>query len=1040
MVDIYYGRAGSGKTAVLEARAKKLYGEGVRVIFVVPEQLSMTREARFGGKIEALSFSRLCDTVFRALGGAAKRKPDGVMTTAAIWRAVNEVSRELKYYRRSAKRGGFIAKLTEAFSELETCCITPEAVAAVPMNEAARRKYADLFRIHARYRELWSGEFRAPGDEIADAAALLELSPLFKDAVFMFDGFYGFTEQQLLLVRQIIAQAAGCCFAFSTDMEDDLFYTVTAEAKKIERICRTEGVKCVYTKVSEQSRRLESDTLQKLERLAFSPDGGEFDADGSFTVYHARDAAEELGYIACRIKNDALSGKYRYRDVAVLAPDSDEAAALAKAVFAKHGVPAYTDSKKTLLSEPLCAAVLAALNAVTDGYYGGSVFEFLKTGLAGLEYDGISKLENYVRLWNVRGKAWLSEWTRNPYGVDERTHGDESERLALINSLRESAITPLTLFEQELKKAADCRGLLTAVWGLVSRLDIEDKLNARADEYARRGLVHESDVCARVLGKFASMLDGICEVCGDTALSLTAFYELITACAGCVTLSPRPAGADEVLFAGIGRARPEGVKCAYVCRMTSGAIPRAASDRGLITDAERRLFSSHGIATSMDFVKSAIRERFDLYSAMTCASRELVMSCHFYSPKGDRKQPSPFLEAAERIAHVTALTSDGLEPEFYLVSRAGAADLAAGGRYLPETDVRPFEDPHDDSDLPPDVVGRLYGDGLWLSSSGLSAYFECPFKFFMRNGMKMRVPQEVTMGANGIGTLIHWGFQHLLSGEYDLENADDEKIRGYTRKIMDDYLEGPLKDTKNYSNRYDRTFRKAARVFTQSAPVIVNELRNSGFKPLGFEMDISGFVPETELPNGGKLHLTGIIDRVDVMEKDGVRYAKIIDYKSGNAKFDVTDIYNGTKLQLPLYAGAVKSGFPDTEIAAMYYIKTGNGTQKYKNKPLSDEQYEKETEKKIEWDGAFSGEPEVQGELGVEVDGKAIFTKEAMDGIIEMSAGKIAEAAKGISCGNVSVSPLEGACKYCDYSDLCRINEHPEKKRTPETLPEDILK
>lgn len=77
MVNIYYGRAGTGKTHALENEARRLLKEGMRVFFVVPEQLTISREYSFNQTelqgVQVQSFSRLSNTVFRLLGKNGKK-------------------------------------------------------------------------------------------------------------------------------------------------------------------------------------------------------------------------------------------------------------------------------------------------------------------------------------------------------------------------------------------------------------------------------------------------------------------------------------------------------------------------------------------------------------------------------------------------------------------------------------------------------------------------------------------------------------------------------------------------------------------------------------------------------------------------------------------------------------------------------------------------------------------------------------------------------------------------------------------------------
>ncbi|MFQ8840029.1 MAG: PD-(D/E)XK nuclease family protein [Clostridium fessum] len=45
------------------------------------------------------------------------------------------------------------------------------------------------------------------------------------------------------------------------------------------------------------------------------------------------------------------------------------------------------------------------------------------------------------------------------------------------------------------------------------------------------------------------------------------------------------------------------------------------------------------------------------------------------------------------------------------------------------------------------------------------------------------------------------------------------------------------------------------------------------------------------------MHLRGRIDRIDLCEDGDRLYLKIIDYKTGKTKFDLTDIYYGLQLR-----------------------------------------------------------------------------------------------------------------------------------------------
>lgn len=73
-------------------------------------------------------------------------------------------------------------------------------------------------------------------------------------------------------------------------------------------------------------------------------------------------------------------------------------------------------------------------------------------------------------------------------------------------------------------------------------------------------------------------------------------------------------------------------------------------------------------------------------------------------------------------------------------------------------------------------------------------------------------------------------------------------------------------------------------------------------------------------PDGDRVQVVGKVDRVDTMQRDGVTYLRVVDYKTGGKEFSLDDVWCGLNLQMLLYlfslcadgggpfAGAVPAG------------------------------------------------------------------------------------------------------------------------------------
>lgn len=142
-----------------------------------------------------------------------------------------------------------------------------------------------------------------------------------------------------------------------------------------------------------------------------------------------------------------------------------------------------------------------------------------------------------------------------------------------------------------------------------------------------------------------------------------------------------------------------------------------------------------------------------------------------------------------------------------------------------------------------------------------------------------------------MGTLYHRCIE-LFSGEmtrqgYDFRTISEEErsklVDACVEKITENYGNTVLKSTK----RNEYLIRKIRAVCKKTVWAMCEHVKRGNFQPEDFEFAFR----------------EGRIDRLDTYEEDGKLYVKIIDYKSGNKKFDMSDVFNGLQLQLVYYMG-----------------------------------------------------------------------------------------------------------------------------------------
>ena len=231
----------------------------------------------------------------------------------------------------------------------------------------------------------------------------------------------------------------------------------------------------------------------------------------------------------------------------------------------------------------------------------------------------------------------------------------------------------------------------------------------------------------------------------------------------------------------------------------------------------------------------------------------------------------------------------------------------------------------------------------------------------------------------------------------------------------------------------------------------------------------------------------GKVDRVDLYEDpdDGKVYVKIIDYKSGSKKFEISSTFFGTQMQLLIYLGDVikreQEKYKDKQVlpaGAFYYeIKdpyTNGLTKTEKNKIMKDSSLTKEELKErlaceinkkrfkeYKMSGIFTDDINVLKNIDENMekssdiipvrikrdesyyaDVMAIDNKHFGELINYVS--DMADKFKEEICeGNIDVNPIEKACTYCPYAGMCSFDVNAGDKYTEVPgykLPEVISK
>lgn len=1071
-----------------KARRARLYSEigaqkGRRCL-IVPEQFSFESEKRLGeylGPKEAqsvavLSFSRLCNSIFREYGGLAGESVDDTVRLLLMGAALSQCGDALTYYKKPVQGALFIKKLVGADSELKNAGVSLAELSgmAEELPEGALRdKTSDLSAVFSLYDAMLTKSYVDPLTELSRAAALLDEHDFFRDTAVYIDNFTGFTGSEYKMLRAVLSQSPAvtvslCC----PDIYDrtggtGLFSKTQRTASRLENLAKSLSVK-VMKPVSASPEGDERPAVLKNVEEFFLQSGGAHSPEnrGEVRVIAAADPYEEASFVACMARSLAEGGM-RWRDMAIIARDLAPYEHALPDAFEKAGVPLYFDRTKSLSAHPLAALLTSSLAACRGNFAAADVLRVLKTGILPISGEDVAEFENYCFIWDIRGGIFLSPFTGDPNGFGDSTD-DGGELLAKINTVRAAVLDPLAKLRDGLRDC-DGRAFSAAMWEYLTESRVTEGLRRLYGEYTESGDAAFAESLDDFWRYTVAVLDKFSVSLAGTRLGVPTMTRLFELALEGANIGSLPQTLDCVSAGTADRMRPGEPKAVFVIGAAEGVFPASPKSGGLFTEGERRAMAELGIELDEGENDALLSERMYAYNAFSCASEKLFVSYPKYSSAFEEQSPSVLIRRlAEAAAPLAEESAADFPEEFWLCGERLAFDrLAAFGKSsTPASEalrgyflVKPLwaaraqkigcpTEPASFVLKNRETADSLFGRSLRLSPSGIDVYESCPFAYFAKSGLKLRERRKAELSPIYAGTLIHSVLQQVISahGGRGLADMDDGELRAEIDSVLKEYLAGVLGDEENKTERFMYLYRRISAFLFRLLRRIGEEFAVSEFEPYAFELPVGGDEVSTyrlSTPDGKEIAVEGKIDRVDVLNRNGKRWVRVVDYKSGVKKLELCDVFYGINLQMLVYLFSIwaggEKGLSGALPAGVLYMPARD-TVVTLDRSATKEDAEAAVTAKFRMNGLLLDDEAVLNAMEPGLAGVYIPVKRKKDGcagplatLAEMGEikGKIdsllIKMAEELAGGNIRALPYrkknEIYCDKCIYKAVCRRSE-----------------
>ena len=884
-------------------------------ILMVPELISHDTERRLceaagdtaSRFAEVLSFTRLARRVSDHTGCKLQECLDNGGRVVAMAAAARQLHSKLKAYASVETKPEFLTGLVDAVDEFKRCCITAEDLSRASMQASGSlaQKLEELSLLLGAYDALCSRGKRDPREQMMWLLEQLEDSDFGENHIFYIDGFPDFTRQHLAILEHLIRVSPEVTVGLNCDKVDTdaaAFEKAADTAAALLKCARAAGVQVQIEHIPGR----ESPLLDVCGALF----QGEIPRQiPVLQTIRADSAIDEVRLAAEQILELVRSG-CRYRDISVVCADMTTYQNFVDLEFHRCGIPTYRSGTEDVLRNTVIATVLAALGAALGGFERNDVLRYLRSVLSPLDADTCDLVENYAVVWNVQGNRWHTQWINHPDGLRGIPTEESDAQLAMLNTARELAISPLIRLSKGFQDATVLSQQVDALRTFLEEIGLQERLEQLARLWDAEGDNRSAQILNQIWEILLSALEQMQDVLGQTAWESEVFTRLLTLLLSQYDVGTIPPVLDAVTVGPVSAMRCQQAKHLIVLGASEGALPGYGGATGILTDQERVELRKMGVALTGGAMEGIQAEFAEIYGVF-CGALETITVSY---PGG---QPS---YVYRRLAQMCG-------GEVYKKPELGAAltDVWQTGAYLVKYDaegaakklgvLEHYRDTlnkiqHDLGKVDRGNVKKLYGAKLNLSASQIDRQAECRLSYFLQYGLRAKERKEATVDPAEFGTYVHWVLEHTArevmerGGFHEVSLFDTLEIAS---KYSDRYAEENFKQVD--SQRLAYLFRRNRRELEMVVEELWNELKQAQFSPREFELKFGdgGAMDAIDVPAQSlQAVLRGFVDRVDIYQKDGRNYFRVVDYKTGKKDFDYCDVFNGVGLQMLLYLFALE--------------------------------------------------------------------------------------------------------------------------------------
>ena len=1019
---LFYGKYEQSIIKKLFDQVNDNYNNFDKHIILVPERFALDTEGmlldslnvKSTFKCEVLSINRLC-----MLLGASQdlSKQEGILI---IYRIILENDDRLKFFKLTDGRLGFAEEIYETIMQFKSCLVLPSEVDTNNQG-ILKAKLDDIKIIYEEYEKYLA--VHTMQDGTAKINALVEkikYSEFFENVAVYFIGFESMTALNMQVFNAFKMRGVpifcGALYAQGGLNEhiylNDLYtiYQNMLDGVDYLKVYVPTGLDSVFEHLLDNA-------------FAYHPTRLSIDNE-KIRLYQCKDILSEVRRLKKEIRTLTMSG-VRYNEINVVLSNLDDY----KDTIRKEliGMPYYMDDSMRLDNTEIARFILGLIELVGYGYSYDEWYKIVNNYYFEASQEQKLALNNYLHYYRPKGTKWLENF---------------SDLLA-FNKVLDVAL--------RLKSCNTAQDFVLIIDYIIKLFDIESKtielINNETDIFITK--IHKKS-----LQVLCDMLKRIENICQDLTVSFIEFIRLIKNGLHDTKINFVPLSVDS-LYIGDKSSFYIEKPYMFVLGAKNGDFPEQRSDCGILTDKDLdNISSKYKIEPKVSDLN--MRSRLKVLQTITTPKRLVIM---YPSMSGDSSnKQSPLMDSICDSFEVLGESLKIVRPD----NVQFADKESVIGEHLDDVKgmVRAYLDDSDNT-FDQDIKNAFAEVGMehllerhitlredyfkndtiqdkgYVSISEIKEYFDCPYKHFLNRSVRLKKVKPLAMSGIEVGNILHRVAELYCKNHNQFPDAILNKVLLEYKDVL--AVTSPVV----VSGLKKEAFRLM--------DAISDYMKNSLYKPTYFEYNFprQKLMLETKY---GNIQVKGKVDRIDVCNDRFI----LIDYKTGQVKFDSKGLFFGTKLQLPFYSYFVRknlnkhlSGFGYFPIVDNFETQDSINYQ-VDGVYVNDDQVVSNIDLNFDFDNTYESQyfnikHNVYKTTAPKYNSNSL-SQEALDSLCDYAYKVSVKAVEEMIDGYIAISPneTERACEFCEFAGVCQKGADVKKVRSTRSVDltkiSDILK